>query len=76
MGSAIRERGRRIHSVSFPRLILERATDSVVVWRPTEPEQGTQQIKVDQLVAVIRKPDRPAARFGQFDVWRRADESP
>jgi hypothetical protein len=51
---------------------LERATDSVVVWSPEEPVLEL-RMRFDVLAAVIRRLYRPEARFGRFEVWRRAD---
>ena len=49
---------------------LERATDSVVVWAPSEADNG-ETPSIPLLFVVIRRLYEPAAKFGLIEVWRR-----
>jgi hypothetical protein len=49
---------------------LERATDSVVVWEPAQ-EDIDPKMKLERVIAVIRRLYEPEARFGAIEVWRR-----
>ena len=49
---------------------LEQTTDAVVVWEPAQDHVNT-RLKLERVVAVIRKHFVPEARFGKVEVWRR-----
>jgi hypothetical protein len=49
---------------------LEAATDSVVVWEPAQIEVDP-RLKVERVLAVIRKYYQPAATFGTIEIWTR-----
>ena len=50
---------------------LERATDSVVVWAPSESDLPKAP-KLPRIEAAIRAKYRPSKKFGIIEVWRRA----
>ncbi|MGP0066348.1 MAG: hypothetical protein ACLQGP_22515, partial [Isosphaeraceae bacterium] len=52
-------------------IALERSTDAVVVWSPSEQLRFS-RLRLDRLDAIIREHYRPDARFGRIEVWRRA----
>src|SRR5262249_19836598 len=49
---------------------LERATDSVVVWSPNQPELPA-RLRLRRLTEVIRNRYRLDAQFGRIEIWRR-----
>jgi hypothetical protein len=49
---------------------LEDTSDSVVVWAPSEADDGKTP-RMPDLIALIRRLYEPAARFGDIEVWRR-----
>jgi hypothetical protein len=54
---------------------LERATDSVVIWAPSEHDVHP-RLRLAELAAAIRRHYRFDARFGHIEVWRRATGPP
>lgn len=50
---------------------LERTPGAVVVWSPRS--QDPRRLRLDRVEAVIRQHYRFEARFGDIEVWRRAD---
>jgi hypothetical protein len=50
---------------------LEQTPDSVVVWAPDEAG-AEPRLRLDRVLAVVRREYRPAARFGRIEVWSRA----
>jgi hypothetical protein len=49
---------------------LERSIDSVVVWEPDQARVDP-RMKLERVIATIRRCYRTEARFGPIEVWRR-----
>ena len=49
---------------------LLKTTDAVVVWEPRRDDVDP-AMRVERVIAVIRKHFEPEARFGKVEVWRR-----
>jgi hypothetical protein len=49
---------------------LLKTTDAVVVWEPRQDDVDP-AMRVERVIAVIRKHFEPEARFGKVEVWRR-----
>ncbi len=71
----------RIHDVGTFEDYLVRATDSVVVWAPTETDPiersgyaGGGQLDLGELTKTVRRLYEPEVRFGGIEVWRRKGE--
>jgi len=51
-------------------LSLIDSADSVVVWDPSQTAAES-RLQLKRVIAVVREYYEPAARFGEFEVWRR-----